>query len=159
VCVGFFVVVVFFCFFCFFLFIFYFLQKSKKLQEMDVSSASEQEAQMEAGTDDKQSESDTDKEQDWGPSYPQVPWQTVEKSSTVKCVFAKKPVGGDYLPDASYVPADGIGDLPSAFRAMHMFDESETTRLLGTKSRRVLTRHLNQVLLRGDHVVAIALVE
>ena len=56
-------------------------------------------------------------------------------------------------------PADGIGDLPSAFGGMHVFEESKASRLLGAKSRKVLSRHFNQVLLRGDHVVAVALDE
>ncbi|PVD39361.1 hypothetical protein C0Q70_01991 [Pomacea canaliculata] len=37
--------------------------------------------------------------------------------------------------------------------------ESKVSKLLGVKTRKLLCRHLNQVLLRGDHVVAVALAE
>lgn len=47
-------------------------------------------------------------------------------------------------------------EVTSAFKGLHVFEESESTRLLGVKTRKLISRHLNQVLLRGDHVVAIA---
>ena len=99
--------------------------------------------------------------------YPNTPWQPVRPptSVTTRAVIRDDAEDWDdsdasdlnsYFPSA---PADGVSDLPSAFSGIQVFEETETTRLLGTKTRRLLRRHLNQVLLRGDHVVAVALVD
>lgn len=85
-------------------------------------------------------------------AYPKTPWQQVKRDGNA--------VRHPWYASKNYVsraPADGIGDLPSVFSGLHVFQNSEETCLLGCKNRRVLTRHLNQVLLRGDHVVAVAL--
>ncbi|XP_076458124.1 uncharacterized protein LOC143291879 [Babylonia areolata] len=102
--------------------------------------------------------------------YPNIPWQPVHrhKDTAVRgmSVSPHTLVSDSNAEDHNssgeeheHLPADGIGDLTSKFRGMHVFEENDATRLLGVKSRKLLTRHLNQVLLRGDHVVAVSLVE
>ncbi|KAL8593280.1 hypothetical protein ACOMHN_009933 [Nucella lapillus] len=90
--------------------------------------------------------------------YPNTPWQPLDRQPDTAaltawvCDDSSDEDGGNF-------PADAIGNMTSQFKGINMFEETEATRLLGVKSRRALTRHLNQVLLRGENVVAVSLVE
>ncbi|KAK7507792.1 hypothetical protein BaRGS_00000757 [Batillaria attramentaria] len=103
--------------------------------------------------------------------YPQTQWQPAERTAetgspsvpSVNSSSSLRQLSDHCGHDPGWLftgaGKDVIGEVTSAFSGMHVFDETDMSQLLGVKTRRLLSRHLNQVLLRGDHVVAVALAE
>ena len=79
-------------------------------------------------------------------SYPNTPWMSSSDGKMVKQKLSRED-------ENNTPPADGIGNLSSVFKGMHVYD----TNPLRIQNVKVLTRHLNQILLRGDNIVAVAL--